>query len=137
MAKYRHRVFEMYEFRDEAICALTPKVEKAATEATAPESWDFTHLAVSRSAGVTLVEVKQATDFGDDNVKQLAEDFAKLADKLDRDSKVLLDFTGLGSLNSAFVDALMLFTKKLQTKGSRIALCSLDTAAREIFFAAP
>ena len=41
MAKYRHRIFEMYEFRDEATRALTPKSARPATEATAPESWTF------------------------------------------------------------------------------------------------
>ncbi len=95
MAKYRHRNFEMYELRDEAIRALTPKVEKVPSES--PENWLFEHLAVSRSDGVTVITVKKATDFGDEDVKQLGDEFADLAEKLDRDSKVVLDFTGLGA----------------------------------------
>ena len=35
MAKYRHRIFEMYEFRDEAVRALTPKLARPVTEAAA------------------------------------------------------------------------------------------------------
>lgn len=136
MAKYRHRIFEMYEFRDEAVRALTPKAEKAATEATAPETWTFRHLAVSRSAGVTHIEFKQPKSLGEESVSGLGEDFAQLAEMLDRDNKVLVDFTGMASLGPSFIDALVLFHKKLQTKGSRIALCCLDPAARESFFAA-
>ena len=135
MAKYRHRIFEMYEFRDEAIRALTPKSEKVATEATAPESWSFRHLAISRSAGVTLVQFnKQAKSFTEETVSELSEDFAQLADILGRDSKVLLDFSGVVLFSSAAIDSLILFNKKLQMKGSRIALCSLDPPVREFFF---
>ena len=41
MAKYRHRIFEMYEFRDEAILALTPRSAPAETADAAVESWTF------------------------------------------------------------------------------------------------
>ena len=134
MAKIPHRVFEIYESRDEATRALQPKLEKAATESSAPDSWTFQHLTVSRSAGVTHVQFTAAKDFGDETVARLREDFAQLAGKLGIDSKVLVDFTGVVLFSAAFIDALVVFSKKLRNKGSRIALCCLAPAAREFFF---
>ncbi|MCY2990529.1 MAG: STAS domain-containing protein [Planctomycetota bacterium] len=135
MAKLPHRIFEIYESREEAIQVLTPKSERTATDATAPESWEFRHLAVSRLAGVTHVEFKEAQDFGDETVPELRDDFAQLADQLGRDNKVLLDFTGVVLFGSAFINAMALFNKKLRVKGSRIALCCLGPGVRESFFA--
>jgi len=134
MAKIPHRTFEIYESREEATRALTPKSEKVATESSTPESWTFEHLAVSRSAGVTHVQFTGAKDFGQETVAGLREDFAQLADKLGMDSKVLVDFTGVVLFSAGFIDALAAFSKKLRTKGSRIALCCLAHAARESFF---
>jgi hypothetical protein len=136
MAKYRHRIFEMYEFRDEASRALTPKTEKTATEATTPESWTFRHLAVSRCGGVTHVQFKEAKNHGDKTLSSFGADLGHLADMLGRDSKVLLDFTGVASISSASINAIILFNKVLRTKGSRIALCSLEPTARKSFFPA-
>ena len=141
MAKYRHRIFEMYDFRDEAMQALTPKSERPATEViapdtSAPDSWTFKYLDVSRPAKVTLVQFTGTQTFAEDAVSDLRNDLAELADRLGKDSKVLLDFTGVESFSSDCIDALALFNQKLRTKGSRIALCCLDTATRESFFAA-
>jgi len=136
MAKYRHQIFEMYEFRDEAISALTPKFARPATEATDPESWAFKHLVVSRSSCVTLVEFQPVQTFGEEAVNDLRDDFTQLADRLARDSKVLLDFAGVVSFIAASIDTLVLFKQKLQTKGSRLALCCLNPATRETFSAA-
>ena len=107
-------------------------------ESTTPELRTFKHLAVSRSSGLTHVQFKQAKTFGEEKetVSDLREDFAQLADLLGRHSKVLLDFAGVVLFSSASINALILFNKKLQTKGSRIALCSLDPTARESFFVA-
>jgi hypothetical protein len=124
----------MYDFRDEATCALMPKSDQPAKEASAPETWKFEHLVVSRSAGVTHVTFKGAEVFGEDTLRELREDFAQLADRLARDSKVVLDFAGVRSFSPASHDALALFYRRLQTKGSRMALCCLDAAARESFF---
>jgi hypothetical protein len=134
MAKIPHRIFEIYESRDEATRALTPKLEKTATESSAPDSWVFKHLTVSRSAGVTHVQFMEAQDFGEETIAGLRADFAQLADALGIDSKVLVDFTGVVLLDAAFIDALAVFGKKLRTKGSRIALCCLAPTAREFFF---
>ena len=135
MAKLPHRIFEIYESREEAIQVLTPKSERTATDATAPESWEFRHLVVSRSAGVTLVQFNEAQDFGDETVAGLRDDFAQLADQLGRDNKILLDFTGVVVFGPAFISAIALFNKKLRVKGSRIALCCLAPGVRESFFA--
>ncbi len=135
MAKYRHPIFEMYEFRDEAILALTPQTAPAAKEATAPESWTFKNLAVSRTANVTHVEFKSSHVFEEEALADLRADFAQLADRLIRDSKVLLDFTSVEQVCAAAINEIVLFNQKLRTKGSRIALCCLDPVARESFFA--
>jgi hypothetical protein len=125
----------MYEFRDETIRALTPRIAKPTTEATALEAWVFKHLAVSRSAGVTHVKFKEAETVGEEAVSNFGSDFAQLADRLGRDSKVLLDFAGVKEFSAASIDVLVQFKQKLQTKGSRLALCCLDPAVRESFFA--
>jgi len=135
MAKYRHRIFEMFDFRDEAIRALMPKSDQTVTEATATETWTSAHLAVSRSARVTHVEFKRVQTFGEETVSDLREDFAQLADRLARDSRVLLDFAGVMSFSAASLDLLVLFNQKLRARGSRMVLCSLDPTARECFFA--
>jgi anti-anti-sigma regulatory factor len=49
-------------------------------------------------------------------------------------NKVLVDFTGVELFNEAFIDALVVFSKQLRTKGSRIALCCLAPTARAFFF---
>jgi anti-anti-sigma regulatory factor len=134
MAKIRHRIFEIYESREEATRALTPKTEKAAVEASALDSWNFGHLAVSRSAGVTHVRFTGASEFTETTVLGLREDFAQLANKLGIDSKVLVDFTDVVLFDDAFIDALLSFRSTLRTKGSRIALCCLTPAARAFFF---
>jgi anti-anti-sigma regulatory factor len=61
-------------------------------------------------------------------------DFAKLAGSLVNDSPVLIDFEGLGEFSARSVDELALFCRKLQTKGSRLALCNLGGAVRASFF---
>jgi hypothetical protein len=135
MAKYRHRIFEMYEQRDEAILALTPRTEKAATETTAPATWIFTHLIVSRVAGVIHVLFKEPRTSDESMANGLREDLARLSDLLGRDSKVLVDFTGVASFDAASISALAQFGRILQTKGSRIVLCCLEPATRDTFFA--
>ncbi len=136
MAKYHHRIFEMYEFRDEALQALTPRTNRDVSDAAVSESWTFTHLAVSNSASVTHVEFKGAQSFGEETLHDLREDFSELATRLVKDSKVLLDFAGVNSFSSNSIDVLALFNRQLRVKGSRIAVCCLAPAARASFFAA-
>jgi hypothetical protein len=134
LAKIPHRLFEIYESREEATRVLTPKSEKAATASSATDLWTFQYLKVLRSAGVTRVEFTEASDFNEATVTGLREDFTQLADKLIMDSKVLVDFTGVEFFDAAFIDALLAFSKKLRTKGSRIALCCLAPTALKFFF---
>jgi hypothetical protein len=135
MAKYRHRIFEMYDFRDEAVRALTPPIEVTASDRNTPESQALQHLDVSHSARVTHVKFQGATTFGHETINDLRGDFAQLADGLDKDSKVLMDFTGVVSFSLASIDALAKFNERLRTKGSRMVLCSLAPTARDCFFA--
>ncbi|MCU0960878.1 MAG: STAS domain-containing protein [Pirellulaceae bacterium] len=136
MAKYRHRVFEMYELRDEAIQSLTPRLPRAATEATAPDSWIFAHLEVSRVAGVIQVRFKPPGLLDAAAAAGFREDMVRLAELLGRDSKVLFDFAGVASLSDACLSALTALNRSLQAKGSRMALCGLEPAIRESFFPA-
>ena len=135
MAKYRHRIFEMYEFRDEAARALTPQNEHTETEAATPESLILRYLDVSRSAQVTHVKFEGVTSFGHETINDLREDFAQLADGLDKDTKVLMDFAGVASFSPASINALAQFNERLRTKGSRMVLCCLEPTARDCFFA--
>jgi anti-anti-sigma regulatory factor len=137
MAKYRHRLFEMYENPDEAIRALTSNSDLPGTEFSASETWDFAHLMVSRSDRVTRVAFKSGQTSEQESLSGLREDFTQLADKLARNSRVLLDFAGLTSFSDSSLESLALFNRKLQTKGSRMALCCLEPAARECFFRRP
>jgi anti-anti-sigma regulatory factor len=85
---------------------------------------------------VTHVQFNEAKTPGDETLTSLGTDLGHLADILGRDSKVLLDFTGVASFSTASINAIVLFNKKLRTKGSRIALCCLEPTARESFFPA-
>ena len=124
----------MYEFRGEATRALKPESTRPVKESVPQEAWTFKHLAVSRSAGLTHVQFQNEQTFGEETVNELREDFSHLADKLVRDSKVLLDFVGVKSFSIASIDALILFNRKLRTKGSRVALCCLDADVHQAFF---
>jgi hypothetical protein len=124
----------MYEFRDEAKRALTPKSARPVTETTAMESWTFKHLSVSHSASVAHVRFKSGLAFGEETKNDLRVDFAQLADCLARDSRVLLDFVGVKSFCAASIDELVLFNQKLRSKGSLIALCCLDPTVHQSFF---
>jgi hypothetical protein len=137
MAKYRHRIFEMYDFRDEAVDAVTPRsVNPLARPAVAPtiESWDLAHLSATRSGSVVRVQFDGTDSFGDESVAELRADFAQLAENLGRDSKLVLDFTGVKAFSPAHIDAIALLGQRLQTKGSRIVLCCLAPAVRDSFF---
>lgn len=134
VAKYNHRVFEMYEFRDEAIKAITSKAANAAAETKPSESWEFEFLNVSRLASVTHVEFKKSQSSEGNTTGNLRRDFAKLSEILDNDSRVLLDFTGQGVVSTVAIDAIVSFNTALRQKGSRMVLCCLDPAVRSSFF---
>lgn len=137
MAKQRHRIFEIYEHRDEAIQALTPKsVKTNGVKASDPLPANFNHLTVSRSSVVTHVQFKGTMEFPEETERELRDDFSRLAGLLDIDSKVLLDFMDVKSFAPACVDALVDFVRTLRNRGSRAVLCSLAPHVRASFYAA-
>lgn len=135
MAKYRHRIFEMYEQRDEALEALTPRTEKSVTETTAPETWAFTHLEASRVADKIVLQFRGTTTFDDSVILALRDDLTRLNGLLGRDSRLLLDFSGVESFHAASIRELAQFSRNLQSKGSRVVLCCLEPTVVETFFA--
>lgn len=135
MAKYRHRIFEMYEQRDEALDALTPRTEKTATEVTAPETWDFAYLQASRVADKILLRFKGTQIFDDSVLGALRDDLTRLTGFLGRDSRLLLDFSDVTLFNAAAIRELAQFSRNLQSKGSRVVLCCLEPDVSAAFFA--
>lgn len=136
MAKRQHRVFEIFDFRDEAIRALTPRSADHVTGESVLESWDFTLLTASRFDSVTNVRFKNPDKLNDGDVSALRRDFAQLTERLGSASKILLDFSGLASISSDSIDTLATFNKSLRHKGSRMVLCCLDSTARNYFYPA-
>ena len=134
MAKRRHRVFELYDFRDEAFQALVPKSASPVSEAAVPKALNCKYLTASLTTGVTHVEFKGAQNFREETASDLNKDFALLSASLDLDSKVLLDFTNVESFCSANIDMLILFNKSLRHQGSRVVLCCLDVEVSKCFF---
>jgi anti-anti-sigma factor len=125
----------MYELRDEAVAALTPSNPTVQDEEPeVPASRSFTHLKVSLKNHVTLVQFKGAEAFDQKTSLKLQADFKLLADKLSRDSKVLLDFSGVAAFSPASIGILAAFNQTLRNKGSRIALCCLEPDVHRTFF---
>jgi hypothetical protein len=125
----------MYEERDEAILALTPKsVGIAETAAVAPFPSDFTHLTVSRCGVVTHVQFQGMSASAGETEGKLSEDFDRLADMLKINSKVLVDFADVETFSPGCINALAVFERKLRNRGSRTALCSLAPDTRACFF---
>ncbi len=134
MAKYRHRTFEMFDFLAEATRALESKSAQSVEESDDPESWSFDYLLASRSQSVIHVRFKNAECFGSETLSGLRKDFSQLAASLMNDSRVLLDFEGVQEFCADSIETLALFNRKLQSKGSRIALCNLEPSVQASFF---
>ena len=134
MAKDRHRIFEIYESRDEAAWELMPKANKAGNDVAATEKSSFQQLVVLQLGGITQVRFKEAEISAPEIVSQIQDELLQLADELGGDSRVLIDFTGEREFGSAAISALMAFNKKLHVRGSRMVLCCLDANVRKSFF---
>ena len=134
MAKHRHRTFEMFDFAEEATSALASKSARPATHVDDPESWSLKHLVAIRTAGVIQLQFKQRKGLAADFSSELRTDLSQLADCLVNDSRVLLDFEHLNEFDSSCIDELKRFNAKLQSKGSRMALCQLEPTVRDSFF---
>jgi anti-anti-sigma factor len=136
LAKLRHKLFEMYEFRDEAVLALTSSnAPTRENDLEVPESSSFTYLNVSVADQVTVVQFKGAEAFELQTAYKLQSDFKLLADQLARDSKVLFDFDGVKSFGSNSIGILAAFNQTLRNRGSRIGLCCLEPEVQRSFFA--
>ena len=134
MAKYRHRTFEMFDFLDEARCALASKSTRSAAAVDDSESWSLEHLVALRQAGVIHVKFKKGKRLATELSSELRTDFSQLADSLVNDSRVLMDFECLDEFGSGCIDELKRFNAKLQSKGSRMVLCNLESVVRAAFF---
>lgn len=134
MAKYRHRTFEMFDFVEEAACALSSGSTRHEAESDDPTSWTFQHLVASRSAKMIHVKFKRKDCLDSQHSIKLRSDFSHLADFVVNDSRVLMDFAGLRGFSTECIDELKRFNANLQSKGSRIVLCNLESAVRSSFF---
>ena len=144
MAKYRHRTFEMYEFRDEAVKALTPRSMRDKVDPVDPGLWTFCHFATSLSEGVTLITFKEAMKLDADADGELKADskpsatvgyeLALIGRSLSNDSRVVMDFAGVPQFDTESIEALTQFKGSLQSKGSQLALCNLEKDVHAAFF---
>lgn len=134
MAKYRHRIFEMYEFRAEAISGLIPKSTRMVPSKLDPQLWTFRTLDVALRENIISVQFNRAEYDESESEDDLMDDFSNLADKLTNNSKVLFDFTGVESISPKSIAAIETLDGRLKSKGSRIVLCCLGPTARRAFF---
>ena len=79
------------------------------------------------------VTFKSSNQSENDDARQLRTDFVTLADSLVNDSRVLIDFEGVEDFCAKSIEELTLFRRKLQAKGSRIALCNLEPDVKASF----
>ena len=135
MPKVPHRIFEIFDSVDEAIREVTSRTEKIAPDDSDPDSWTFQHLVVKREVGVTLVHFT-APNLTGDMMPAIQQDFTLLAERLNKDNRILVDFTDVESANPYLISSLSQFTKKIRNKGSRVVLANLNPSVREVFFAA-
>lgn len=135
MAKTHHRTFEIFDFVQEASNALASKSARVNTYALDPDLWRFRRLASAiKPSGVVHVTFKQDTDSESESMSDLGGDLTDLAELLTNGSRVLLDFEGVQAIDSDAIVNLTEFHDKLQSKGSRVVLCNLDSAVRASFF---
>ena len=136
MAKHPHRTFEIFDTYSEAAAALESKSSQKDVQQSheTDEDWTLRSLVVSGSGPVVHVTFQSPTPPEQDHPRELRADLAKLAGSLVNDSSVVMDFEGLEEFCARCIDEMALFLRKLQSKGSRIALCNLGPAVRDSFF---
>lgn len=135
MAKYRHRIFEMFEFRDEAVTALTPRSTHNTIESVDPALWTFQHFEASRRDGVTLITFKEPEVGAEEELTcKIPNELSLISRSLVNNSRVVMDFEGLSAFSGDSMEALTQFNKTLQSKGSRMALCGLEPNVHAEFF---
>ncbi len=124
----------MFDFKDEAVSALTLRSSPPTSELEDPQLWAFKRLNASLSDGVIHVQFTASSLNGDEMRRELRGDFTNLADWVANNSRVLLDFEGVSDFDASCIEALTLLEQRLKSKGSRLALCSLGEAAQSEFF---
>ena len=124
----------MFDFKDEAVSGLTLRSSPPTSELEDPQLWEFNRLTASLFEGVIHVAFKPTSAVGDEMRRELRADLANLADWVANNSRVLLDFKGVSDFDAGCIESLTLLEQRLKTKGSRLALCSLDEAAQAEFF---
>lgn len=134
MAKYRHRTFEMFDLRAEAVSALTPKSKQIRAESADPGLWTFQHFSTSRLDGVTLVTFKATTTDSEERTSRLGDELTLIARSLVNDSRVVMDFAGREELSMESMEELAKFQTMLQSKGSHLALCNIEPTVHAAFF---
>ena len=135
MAKYRHRTFEMFDGFSEAASSLESKSPQNVTGKSHKTGEVGTFECLTASCLASVIQVTfRSSNHTEENVRDLRADFAALADSLVNDSRVVMDFAGLEEFCARSVDDLTLFRRKLQSKGSRIALCNLEPNVKASFF---
>ncbi|WP_146526630.1 hypothetical protein [Novipirellula artificiosorum] len=124
----------MFDLFDEANDAIASKSTRPTADCDEPESWSFQHLIASRNAGVIHVQFKKREGLDTEIPSTLRQDFSQLSDSLVNNSRILLDFECLSEFSAPCIKELKLFNEKLQSKGSRMALCHLEPAVQASFF---
>ena len=125
----------MFEFRDEAVSALTPKSTGSATESVDPALWTFQNFEASRRDGVTLITFKESKEGqNEESSRKISDELSLIARSLVNNSRVVMDFEGLPEFSADSIEALTQFNKTLQSKGSRLALCNLEPEVHTAFF---
>ncbi len=137
MARIHHRVFEIYDQRDEAGLSLISKTGQQAHNAIDPGALQLQQLNASRESIVICLDFKQAPEGSRESIAEFKADLDHVADKLTPGSKVLVDFSKVETLPGACVDALAQFRSRIRPDGSRVVLCGLQPAVREVFFEQP
>jgi hypothetical protein len=134
MAKYRHRTFEMFDFLQEATQALLSKGRRPSLVKTDANLWTFLRLNVSQTDNVIHVTFKPVVQDAATALEDLGKDLNLMANSLGIDSQVVLDFEGLHEFCPESIALLAVFSRRLQSKGSRLTLCNLEPSVRESFF---
>ncbi len=124
----------MYEFRDEAVTALTPRQVRQKVDSADPSLWTFANFTTSRADAVTLVTFKQAMDTNHESTVKIADELSLIARSLSIDSRVVIDFAGVQEFAPESIEALAQFQGVLQSRGSQVALCNLESDVRASFF---
>ncbi len=92
---FRHRTFEMFDFLQEAKQSLVSKSRRPSLVKTNANLWTFLRLNVSQTDSVVHLTFKPIVQDPAIVLEELGKDLNLIANSLDIDSQVVLDFEGL------------------------------------------